>query len=95
MVASAAKTGDETLVGVSAVGDCEGLGSLGLGVEDSVAEGSTVGVLVAGGVEALIIESGELLHPKKLERMNAVPTTPTIRFVLLSDFKLHCLDDAI
>jgi hypothetical protein len=27
--------------------------------------------------------------------MNTVPTTPTIRFVLLSDFKLHCLNDTI
>jgi hypothetical protein len=95
MVASAVKAGEAASVAVSVVAEGAGLAPLGLGVEDSVADGSTVGVCIAGGVGTVRFESEESLQPKKLARMNTVPTTPTIRFVLLSDFKLQCLNDAI
>jgi hypothetical protein len=95
IVASAFKAGEEASVAVSVVAEGEGLAPLGLGVEDSVADGSSLEVSVAVGVGTLRFESEESLQPKKLARMNTVPTTPTIRFVLLSDFKLHCLNDTI
>jgi hypothetical protein len=70
-------------------------------VEDSVTDGSAdgvsvaTGVSVADGVGLVRSESVDSLQPKKLERINTVPTAPTMRFVLLSDFKLHCLNDTI
>lgn len=95
MVASAVKAGEAASVAVSVVAEGEGLAPLGLGGKDCVADGSGVGVCIAGGVGEVRFESEESLQPKKLARMNTVPTTPTIRFVLLSDFKLHCLNDTI
>ena len=57
----------------------------------ALSDGSGATVSVAGGVGTVLVGSDESLQPKKLESINAVPMTPTIRFVLLSDFKLHCL----
>ena len=87
--ASAVKAGEEALeVGSEAVAD--GVGS---GVADSLADGSKVSV--TEGVGTLRSGSEVSVQPKKLERIKTVPTTPTSRLVLLSDFKLNCLNGTV
>jgi hypothetical protein len=90
MVASAVKAGDEALVVASGVGESDGVGS---GAADSVTDG--FGVSVTEGVGTLRSGSEVSVQPKKLERIKTVPKTPTIRLVLLSDFKLNCLNGTI
>jgi hypothetical protein len=91
MVASAVKAGDEALeVGSEAFAD--GVGS---GVADSVTGGCEIGVSVTEGVGTLRSGSEVSVQPKKLERIKTVPTTPTIRLVLLRDFKLNCLNGTV
>ena len=51
------------------------------------------GVIVAWGLSWYWFD--ESLHPKKPPRMTAEPTNPTSRFELLSDLKLHSLNDAV
>ncbi len=92
MVESAVKAGDEALVEGSVMGESVGLA---LGVADSVIDGCGVEVSETSGVETLRSGSEEPVQPKKLERINTVPTAPITMFVLLSDFKLHCLNGAI
>ena len=87
MVGSA--LGDE--VGLE-VGEGELLG-VALGVKDSVSDGS--GAIVSVTVGVLRMGSEESLQPKKLESINTVPTAPTTKFVLLSDFKLHGLNGTV
>ena len=87
--ASAVKAGEEALeVGSEAVAD--GVGS---GVADSLADGSKVSV--TEGVGTLRSGSEVSVQPKKLARIKTVPTTPTSRLALLSDFKLNCLNGAV
>jgi hypothetical protein len=89
MDASAVKAGDEALeVGSEAVAD--GVGS---GVADSLTDGSWVSV--TEGVGTLRSGSEVSVQPKKLERIKTVPTTPTSRLALLSDFKLNCLNGTV
>jgi hypothetical protein len=89
MVESAVKAGDEALeVGTEAVAD--GVGS---GVADSLTDGS--GVSVTEGAGTLRSDSEVSVQPKKLERIKTVPTTPTSRLALLSDFKLNCLNGTV
>ena len=89
MDASAVKAGDVALDdGSEAVAD--GVGS---GVADSLTDGSRVSV--TEGVGTLRSGSEVSVQPKKLERIKTVPTTPTIRLVLLSDFKLNCLNGTV
>jgi hypothetical protein len=90
IVASAVKAGDEALAFGSAVGESDGVGS---GAADSLTDGSKV--FVTEGVGALRSGSEVSVQPKKLERIKTVPKTPTIRLVLLSDFKLNCLNGTI
>jgi hypothetical protein len=79
-------------VGGSEVGESDGLE---LGVADSLIDGCGVGVSVTAGVGALRSGSEVSVQPKKLERITTEPTAPTMRFVLLSDFKLNCLNGAV
>jgi hypothetical protein len=89
MVVSAVKAGDDALlVGSGVVAD--GVGS---GVADSLTNGS--GVSVTEGVRTLRSGSEVSVQPKKLARIKTVPTTPTSRLALLSDFKLNCLNGAV
>ena len=92
IVESAVKAGEESLVVGSEFVESDGVGS---GVPDSLTDGCELGVSVPKGVGVFRSDSELSVQPKKLESIKTVPTTPTIRLVLLGDFKLNCLNGAV
>lgn len=92
IVERAAKAGDEALVVGAALCEFDGVAE---GVSDSLTDGCGIGVSVTTGAGALRTGSEVSVQPKKLERIKTVPTAPIIRFVLLGDLKLDCLNGTV
>lgn len=101
MLANAVSAGEVAPATVSGAEVSVGLATgTGVSATEAVGVGSAIGSCV--GLGSQVLRSGVLRsefeeppHPKKDDRINTVPRTPTMRFVLLSDFKLHGLNDSV